>query len=199
MTVWFTSDLHAGHLRAPELCDRPFDNIDAMDDATIDRINQSVAPDDILWVLGDVALGDRSKSLPKLARVNGRKRLVAGHHDHCWGGHAKPKHHDRFLAVGFELVADQAWTTIAGTPVLLSHLPYEGDSHEGDRYADQRPVDRGTWLLCGHVHNAWRQRDRQINVGVDAWGGQPISGPTIATLIEQGPADRAAVAMSAAA
>ena len=51
-----------------------------------------------------------------------------------------------------------------------------------------RPDDTGGWLLHGHIHENWRQRDRQINVGVDAWDFTPVSEEQIAALIAAGPA-----------
>ena len=81
---------------------------------------------------------------------------------------------------------------IAGQRVLLSHFPYAGggDSHGEDRFSAHRLADGGGWLLCGHVHQSWRQRGRMINVGVDAWGGQPVAEPELAELIAAGPLDR---------
>jgi calcineurin-like phosphoesterase family protein len=78
------------------------------------------------------------------------------------------------------------------TTVLVHHFPYHGDSRgDTDRFAEHRPVDDGAWLLHGHVHDRWRQAGRQINVGVDAWGGQPVGDEALAELIAGGPADRA--------
>jgi calcineurin-like phosphoesterase family protein len=73
----------------------------------------------------------------------------------------------------------------------MTHFPYEGDSQERDRYSQARPRDEGDWLLHGHVHEAWRQRGRQINVGIDAWGGRPVSIDEITDLIAAGPRDLA--------
>ena len=43
--------------------------------------------------------------------------------------------------------------------------------------------------LHGHVHEKWRQRGRMINVGVDAWGGYPVTDTHLATLITAGEND----------
>jgi calcineurin-like phosphoesterase family protein len=77
--------------------------------------------------------------------------------------------------------------------VEISHFPFRHE-REGDKFYDWRPTSQGQWLLCGHVHEKWRQRGRQINVGVDAWGGYPASEEAIAELISQGPADRDIIA-----
>ena len=43
------------------------------------RWNECVAADDIVYHLGDFALASHSRYLP---RLNGRKRLIVGNHDH---------------------------------------------------------------------------------------------------------------------
>jgi len=67
--------------------------------------------------------------------------------------------------------------------VLLHHFPYDGDSHDEDRYVQWRPVDEGDWLLHGHVHTNWRQNGRMINVGIDAWDLAPVAEDTLVELI----------------
>ena len=78
----------------------------------------------------------------------------------------------------------------ASTGLLACHFPYRGDSHDHDRFVDDRPADRGRWLLHGHVHDRWLQRGRMINVGVDAWGYRPVSETELASIIDAGEIDR---------
>ena len=68
--------------------------------------------------------------------------------------------------------------------MLAGHFPYEGDSHDEDRFTRWRPVDDGAWLLHGHVHTSWQVNGRQINVGVDVWDYAPVSEAALAALIE---------------
>jgi calcineurin-like phosphoesterase family protein len=58
MTRWFTSDLHLGHRNIVRYTGRPYPSVEVMDDDLIARLNRHVAPDDELWVIGDVAMGD---------------------------------------------------------------------------------------------------------------------------------------------
>ena len=67
--------------------------------------------------------------------------------------------------------------------MIACHFPYRGDSHDHDRFVAHRPVDRGAWLLHGHVHERWQERDRMINVGVDAWDYRPVAEEQLAGLI----------------
>lgn len=77
--------------------------------------------------------------------------------------------------------------------LILSHLPPREcedpiisvtTSDNGDvtysketRFADQRPdyPPDDTWMLCGHVHEAWKVHGHVINVGVDVWDHRPVS------------------------
>ncbi|HET9144120.1 metallophosphoesterase [Actinophytocola sp.] len=84
--MWFSADLHFGHASIIEHCDRPFRTLDEMHEAIIARWNERVSPDDTVWLLGDIALGDRDVTLPLVRRLHGHKRLVAGNHDLCFHG-----------------------------------------------------------------------------------------------------------------
>jgi len=59
------------------------------------------------------------------------------------------------------------------------------------KYADRRTLhqrildDGESILLCGHVHDKWKVKGRQINVGVDVWNYAPVSHEKILKLIEE--------------
>jgi calcineurin-like phosphoesterase family protein len=190
MTTWFTADLHLGHQNIIRYCDRPFDDVEAMNRALVDGWNEVVGDDDVVWVLGDFALGRIAETLPLAGELRGRKVLLAGNHDRCWAGHSRRVEEwtDRYLEAGFdEIVQGATMSVIDGTAVRLCHFPYRGDSHGQDRYVDHRPADLGDWLLHGHVHERWAQHGRMINVGVDARQFRPVSETEVATLINAGP------------
>jgi calcineurin-like phosphoesterase family protein len=192
MTTWFTSDLHLGHANIIGYCDRPVADVDEMDAMLVERWNQTVAPDDTVWVLGDVALGRITESLALVSELHGTKLLLAGNHDRCWSGHARRAEGwtERYLDAGFaEIIQGSMTLAIGAHEVVACHFPYRGDSHDLDRYVDERPVDTGAWLIHGHVHERWRQRGRMINVGSDAWGYRPVAESTLAGLIEAGAAE----------
>lgn len=187
MEEWFTSDLHLGHARIVELCNRPFADVEEMNKAIIDRWNAKVGKDDRVYVLGDVALGKIRESLALINELNGHLYLIPGNHDRCWSGHRKVRIADYRLYedVGFAILAEDV-THLLGW--RMSHMPYDGDSHDSDRYKPHRPV-RGeeTWLLHGHVHNAWKVNGYQINVGVDVWDFAPVNSDQILELTKTAP------------
>ena len=88
MTTWFTADLHLGHRNIIEYCNRPFHDVDAMNDALVENWNEAVAPEDTVWIVGDFALGKIADTLPIASTLHGHKILVAGNHDRCWAGHS---------------------------------------------------------------------------------------------------------------
>jgi len=191
MTVWFTADLHLGHSNIIGYCNRPFADVTTMNDEIVRRWNDTVAAGDTVWVLGDVALGPIDRTLALVDRLAGHKLLVAGNHDRCWAGNGRRAQAwtERYVEAGFEevhqgeVVVDIEETGLAAT---ACHFPYRGDSHDEDRYLDHRPVDRGGWLLNGHVHDRWRQSGRMINVGVDVWDYRPVSSSVIGGLMVTG-------------
>lgn len=183
MTTWFTADLHFGHHNIIEYCQRPFDDVDAMNAALITNWNALVGNDDTVWVLGDFALGKIDDTLPLAGRLRGKKILLAGNHDRCWSGHGERSLPwvDRYLEAGFdEIVQGPTEFELADQTVLMCHFPYEGDSHEQDRFVENRPQDQGKWLLHGHVHERWARNGRMINVGVDVREMAPISSEALA-------------------
>ncbi|MBL0887852.1 metallophosphoesterase [Myceligenerans indicum] len=203
MTIYLTSDLHLGHQNIIRFCDRPFDGVGHMNARLAELWNETVAEQDTVWVLGDVALGALDDSLAWINRLAGHKILVPGNHDRCWQGDRalhkgspqtraarRERARARYTAAGFaEIHDDPARFPVAGVAATVSHFPFWGDSHGEDRYVEYRPEDDGGWVLHGHVHDTWRQRGRQVNVGVDAWGGRPVAAERIAALVENGPGD----------
>jgi len=199
---YFTADLHIGHENILAYAARPFADLDAMSDHIVSRWNQTVTVDDEVWVLGDLVMGERDVTLGVVGRLAGRIVLVPGNHDRCWTGwpfrnrntaaDQLARWRNRYLQAGVDQIIDEPEPLlIAGTSVSVSHFPFigGGDHTPVERYTEFRLSDSGSWLLCGHVHDLFRQRGRQINVGLDAWGGELVPEDVLARLITSGPAD----------
>lgn len=192
MTTFFTSDLHIGHARISELADRPFSSVDEMNAALVSGWNSVVSPGDSVFVLGDLAMGQFVDSVQLAAKLQGEKFLVPGNHDRVSGLYRgsdakKAEWRRAYVDAGFMILPEQSEMTLNnGTKVLLCHFPYDGDSHDEDRYAEARPADAGGWLLHGHTHSKERVRGRQIHVGVDAWNFAPVNEEEIMAVIDSG-------------
>lgn len=182
--VFFHSDWHFNHAFVAET--RGYSSAAEHDEALIERINSRVTKRDHVFVLGDVFMGSVRAGLEQIQRVNGVKHLVLGNHDPGHPMHRKSIPHTRRFLDVFESVSLHEQIRLpGGRKVLLSHFPYEGDHEDReDRYTQWRLRDEGDWLIHGHVHDAWRFNDRQINVGVDFWP-YPVDADTMAALIDE--------------
>jgi calcineurin-like phosphoesterase family protein len=176
--LFMTSDTHFGHDRIRDLCGRPFDSVDEMNEFMVRKWNETVKSTDTVIHLGDVALGKIAESLPIVGRLNGIKFLCPGNHDRIFSGE-KEKQRVRFLPeyrkVFDEIMPEISEMSIGGRRVVISHFPYTGDSHGVDRHADKRPIDNGLPLIHGHVHDSWKFNGRMFNVGVDKNDFRPVS------------------------
>lgn len=82
MAVFFTSDLHFGHQNIIRFDNRPFKNVEEMDEELIRRWNEKVEKDDLVYVLGDLFWnGDCNFVQNTLKRLNGQIILIKGNHD----------------------------------------------------------------------------------------------------------------------
>lgn len=176
--TWFTSDWHLGHQNIIEFCDRPFSDIYEMSATLMARYMQSVAPDDDVYFLGDMAMGRVQDGLDTIAYLPGNKFLVPGNHDKVWKGRGKWENWvPAYEEAGFTILNGQEVINIGEIPVLLCHFPYAGVSKGhgyDDKFSGVRPTDNGGWLVCGHVHQNWTVKNRMINVGVDVWDYHPV-------------------------
>lgn len=193
MTNWFTSDLHFGHQRIIELCNRPFVSVDEMNDALIDNWNSVVDNADKVYILGDLAMGNIRESLIRVKQLKGRKYLIPGNHDRvhpCYPQKAPKAEEMRRLYedAGLTICSLEAkyWSSDMGRHHAwrLCHFPTSGDHTTDDRYPEYRPsLDDGEWLIHGHVHDLWKVKDRQINVGVDVWNFTPVKESTLQAIV----------------
>lgn len=185
METFFTSDLHIGHHNMIAKGWRPFSSVEEHTETLVENWNNLVASDDLVFVLGDVAMGQIAETLPVVGRLNGRKRLILGNHDRPFPGGKNLDHwYSEYLRF-FEEVKCHGHLLIADRMVEMNHFPYSGDHTAEDRYVEHRPVDNGNILMHGHVHETWRVNHewRQIHVGVDAWDFAPVSLDQVTDLV----------------
>ncbi|NNN21361.1 MAG: hypothetical protein HKL80_05080 [Acidimicrobiales bacterium] len=185
MRYW-SADWHLGHQNIIKYCRRPFGSVGEMNDAILSQCYETLLPDDELWILGDVAMGDIGENLGLIKSINAHLVLVAGNHDRCFdtsrGDHQRWV--DKYMEVGFsEIHVGAVEVEIGGVKALACHFPYFGDSRETDRLTQFRPTNLGLPLLHGHVHEKWRVSAGQINVGLDAWKGKLVEEETLAQLL----------------
>lgn len=171
MTKWFTSDLHFYHRRVIEYCNRPFKDVEEMTSHIMKVWNETVKPDDTIYVLGDFSLNPKwSKIL--VPQLNGTKILVAGNHDACHISHKKSdKFVERYKQEWNEVYPHTHTIKLKNNlNVQLSHLPFPPGKEENldTRYLEYRPKLLGQQLLCGHLHGRFIKKGKMIDVGWDA-------------------------------
>lgn len=197
MNVFFTSDHHFGHtniikfepLNRIDERGVMFESVEQMDEYLIERWNEVVGVDDLVYHLGDMSY--KQETLRAVVpRLHGRKILVCGNHDPYFERLCSTEKRDQLLAqqrakeAGFESVHMELEIEVEGVgQVKLNHYPY-APLKDGDelytRYLNLRPKPTGEALLIhGHVHSQWFSKQHgprlMINAGVDTWGLRPLS------------------------
>ena len=198
MTTFFVSDTHFGHKNINRLANRPFDSVEEMNEVVARRWNETVDINDTVYHLGDVALGKIDDSLSVISRLNGIKHMITGNHDRPFPPMYKFKQEkidywrQRYLDAGFVSIDEVGQIEIAGILFYMCHFPYNGDSHDEERFSDYRLPDKGVPLIHGHTHRntpnpvSFTERGTmQIHVGVDQpeWDFAPVSEEQILGLI----------------
>lgn len=117
--IWLVSDTHFCHKNIIQYCNRPFKDVDEMDEALVHNWNKVVKPQDKVYHLGDVYMGgphrDRINSI--LFNLNGHKRLILGNHDNG---------KDQILHKHFEKI--DVWRMFPEFGLLLTHVPVHSSS-----------------------------------------------------------------------
>jgi len=76
--IFYLSDTHFGHAKIIQLCNRPFKDVDEMNDNLIENINNEVTDDDLVRFLGDFAWSDHEYFFSQL---RGQWEFIRGNHD----------------------------------------------------------------------------------------------------------------------
>lgn len=157
MDTYFSSDMHFGHERILAFCDRPYGSVEEMNEGLVDLWNQTVAPQDFVWVLGDAVMGKRDETLKYISRLNGTKVLIPGNHDYCVSEDTRAltrsgfKSHEE-LVVGDEVLSctDNGITKWEPIQKVISYqytgpmVSYSGRGFDGLVTPDHRVVLRKT-------------------------------------------------------
>jgi calcineurin-like phosphoesterase family protein len=154
--LYFTSDTHFGDPRVLALDRRPFASVGVHDESLIGFWNETVAPDDEVWHLGDFARpGSASKVEQLLERLNGRKNLVVGNNDDAV----------TVTAAGWSSTQHYAELSVDGKLLILCHYPFLTWNQMGKKSIN----------LHGHSHGRLKRSPRQYDVGVDVWNFRPVT------------------------
>ena len=164
MKTWITSDLHFGHRNIMNFCPvsraRYNNDLDYMNEQMVIEWNERVSPEDLVYILGDVAFMPGDKAAQYMRRLNGRKILVEGNHD-------RKTLNDKHFRESFEEVHKYLWINYDGHKIIMSHYPFL----EWDQ------MHRGSLHFFGHLHGGQTgmEKYRCMDVGMDSTGEIVIS------------------------
>ena len=89
--------------------------LDSHDRMIIRNWNEVVRGDDMVWFLGDFVCGSKDLARQIASKLNGRKRMIKGNHDH-WN-------EQFYRSIGFEYVSK--YPVVLKDRFILSHAPLE--------------------------------------------------------------------------
>lgn len=161
---YYIADAHFGHENILKMCRRPYESIDAMNEALIAAWNERVTGNDTVFILGDLFFRCADPE-PILQRLKGKKRLIIGNHDSSWMGKVDLQRY--FVSVDNFLELSDGVRTIT-----LCHYPLLTWKHKLRSY-----------MVHGHIHNDTTSdyfpliaiRERVLNAGVDINGFRPVT------------------------
>jgi calcineurin-like phosphoesterase family protein len=174
--IFFTSDTHFNHSRVIEYCNRPFKDVETMNEALISNWNSVVTPDDVVYHLGDFAFGNEDGVNRIMQRLNFKHmHFIKGNHDKSFcnwyrmvshGMGTKVTLHDSYLE-----------TKIDGNHFTLCHYAMRvwNKSHHG------------AWHLYGHSHGTLPDDPQSLSFdcGVDCHSYQPITFERVREIMEK--------------
>lgn len=169
--TFFISDTHFEHINVIKYCNRPFNTVEEMNEAMIEKWNKKVGPFDTVYIIGDFVW--KKSRVPYYAeRLNGKKILIIGNHDETW---TRKKEHPNFAC--FDEVVDYKFDTVSEHPVTLCHYPMV-------EWRNSRKDDapRLGYLIHGHIHNNYSEEYRYmlrhhnaLNAGADVNNLEPVT------------------------
>ena len=167
MAIWLTSDLHLGHDRQFLWGPRGFQSSLEHDETVVRNWNAVVEPEDDVYVLGDIMLGDNAHGAEYFSKLNGRIHLVRGNHDTDvrWN-QVYPE-----LPNIVEMCGLAHMLNYRKYHFYLSHFPTMTGNLE------KESLHQCTLNLFGHTHSKdkfYEDRPYMYNVSLDANDNTPV-------------------------
>lgn len=187
--IFVTSDSHFYHENIIKYCNRPFNDVEEMNNTLIQNWNKVVSLNDDVYIIGDFALikgfdhGEKLNKLQYLTNsLNGKKHLIFGNHDYFSDEEYKNAGFTEILHGFHEVLLNSHW-------FIMCHYQMTSwnNSHGGSMH------------LFGHEH--WRQQyepkhsvyeeihwsERKFNVCVDANNFTPVNINDVIRILEKRP------------
>ena len=160
--IFVTSDLHFWHTNILRFESRPFETVEAMNEALIQNWNAVVTAEDTVYILGDFCFASWPRTKEIVSRLNGHKIMIVGNHDDRWLKGVEDGYFDKITKYEELRYHDHVF--------VMFHHPiacWNGKEH-------------GYIHLYGHIHSNFVDlpegfdRTLSYNVGVDTNHYRPV-------------------------
>lgn len=166
--IYFTSDLHFAHANIINLCGRPFESVEQMNEALIENWNKKVRNNDTVYVVGDM-VWKRENVERFLGRLKGNKILIVGNHDNWIAEESFQKY--------FVEIAKYKEISLNGHQMTFCHYPML--EWKNSRKGDSPKLG---YHIYGHIHNNVLPEYRYLfelpnalNAGVEVNNYEPVT------------------------
>lgn len=156
---YFIADTHFGHERIIQICNRPFTNIQDMNQKLIDNWNNKVNDEDTVYILGDFSFKMQKTEVIKiLKQLKGHKVLIRGNHDKYVG----QRDFDDCFDDG---IYDYLQITENKQQIILCHYPI----------IDYAGMYYGAKMIYGHIHDKYIPHKDMYCVSVECVNYEPVT------------------------
>ena len=166
--IYVTSDLHLCHDREFLYRPRGFENINDMNEFIVKTWNETVKPDDMVYVLGDLVLGGdkgTADGIEMLKSLNGKMWIILGNHD----TDNRISQYIRLPHVSSVSYAEML--KYDGYRFFMTHYPCNTSNLE------KESMKQCILNLFGHTHSKekfYNDIPYMYHVGMDAHGCKPV-------------------------
>lgn len=151
--IWFSADFHFNHANIIRLCNRPFSNVDDMNDTLLANINDRIAAQDTLYFLGDWSFNNISHYRSQINCKN--IHFIIGNHDHF-------QSEDRKC---FGWIKQMYDLKVGKFTIVLCHYPLR----------EWNKSFHGSYHLFGHCHGNLPPYKKSFDIGVDPCNYVPLN------------------------
>ena len=155
---YFIADPHFGHEKIIKLCNRPFTNVQDMQEQLIKNWNNKVSDEDTVYILGDFCFKcTKQEAINILKQLKGKKILIKGNHDKYVG--------QRDFDECFESIHNMLQITEDKLQIILCHYPI----------IDYAGMYYGAKMIYGHIHNKYIPHRNMYCVSVECINYEPVT------------------------
>lgn len=162
--IYFTADLHIGHDKDFIWEERGFSSVEEHDKEILKRWNEVVKPEDTVYILGDLALGQNGNEWDNIFYdLNGNIFFIQGNHD---TNRRISIYQARYI---MNYLGAASFWKYGKKSFYLSHYPTLVANKDDKKFL---------WNLSGHTHSKNKFEYGQYhvyNVAVDAHNCYPVS------------------------